>query len=201
MASTNDAPVPWNHGPYRQTVGRECPQWVESCHSAAYADAMPRVLCLALLLAMFASSPLGAKSDNPWLAACVGHTPKLPGVLWEKPSPPSSTAPELASDRYWLVTRNQSSAASKLARRSFIELTKAQVTALLGSQPDVKARHQVRPFLVRAIGEFPRASWDGRTLHMTGSAMGACPDVEKRPMIVFLERSPEQVFVDTVGAL
>jgi hypothetical protein len=162
---------------------------------------MSPVVSLVSLLAMFAASSLGAQSDNPWLAACAGHTPKTPGLSWEKRSPASSTAPDLASDRYWLVSRNQSSAASKLAERSFVELTKAQVKAFLGSEPDVKARHQMRPFLVRAIGEAPWARWDGRTLHMTGSAMGACPDVEKRPMIVFLERAPERVFVDTIGAL
>lgn len=162
---------------------------------------MSRVPWLTLLLAMFAAPDLRAQPYNPWLAACVGRTPKTTGVLWEKRGPASWTAPDLASDRYWVVSRHQSSATSKLAKRSFVELTKSQVKSFLGSEPNVKARHQLRPFLVRAIGEVSSARWDGRTLHMTGSAMGACPDVEKRPMIVFLERAPERVFVDTVGAL
>jgi hypothetical protein len=91
-----------------------------------------------------------------------------------------------------------------LANRTFVPLTSSQVKTFLGKQVIVTdPRHRLRPFLVRAIGAQGVAAvrWDGHVLGVTGSAMGACPEVAQQPIIVFLERPPVEVFVNTDGAL
>ena len=90
-----------------------------------------------------------------------------------------------------------------LSRRPFVPLTRKQVKAFAGGNVAAKDDAGLRPFLVRAIGAegIRDVRWDGHSLRVTGTAMGACPDLVKLPIIVLLERPPTQVFVDTWGIL
>jgi hypothetical protein len=90
-----------------------------------------------------------------------------------------------------------------LSARSFVPLTRAQARAFAGGNVSAKGEAELRPFLVRAFGAegIRDVRWDGHSLRVTGTAMGACPDLVKLPIIVLLERPPTQVFVDTWGIL
>lgn len=160
-----------------------------------------------LLGLSFVSSPAIAQSVNPWVAACEGVPKSNADYSWNKSGPNDWDHPQLEPSRFWLVSRNRPRAVAMLAKGSFVRLTNKQVHAFLGGRATVNdPRRDLMPFLVRAESvEATDASeiavrWDGKTLHLTGTAMGECPRVLKQPMIVFLERAPRQVFVDTVGA-
>lgn len=167
---------------------------------------MMRPRCLssssvALLMAGLAS-PATAQSQNPWIAACEGSgvSHLSPGYAWERPGPVGTNAQLLKPDRV-VTVNDEARAINLLVDRSFVRLTGHQARTFLGDNP-ISPPSGLRPFLVRAIGAqgLREVRWDGRVLHVTGTAMGACPEMKQLPIIVFLERSPQQVFVDTDGA-
>jgi hypothetical protein len=106
-----------------------------------------------------------------------------------------------------MVKKNRTHAVALLSHHSFVSLTKDQLRAFTAQPGNERVRANLRPYLVRAITADPNdpgaisAQFDGRTLQLTGSAMGACPEVVKSPIIVFLERSPQRVLVRTLGYL
>jgi hypothetical protein len=87
-----------------------------------------------------------------------------------------------------------------LARHSFVPLTRTQFRAFNQGKGDIESG--LHPYLVRGVGVSTVISawWDGSTPEVIGDAMGECTDLANRPAIVLLEKAPQRVFVETVGA-
>jgi hypothetical protein len=143
---------------------------------------------------------------NPWAAACRGRTTSYSGIgqsYWLGGGGSTLTYnQQLDADRVVTVSSNRSRAIHMLARRSFVRLTRAELEAFTGAPINSSFRRDLRPYLVRSVGaqDTTLARWDGHNLEVIGIAMGECPSLANRPVIVLLERRPRHVLVDTIGA-
>ena len=147
-----------------------------------------------------------SSQTNPWVAACEARkNPRPADYSWAQDGSIKADAPEIDASQILMVKKNRTHAVALLSHRSFVRLTKSQFRAFTGQSDAEYVRSKVRPYLVRAITADPTdpgaisVQFDGRTLQLTGSAMGACPEVAKSPIIVFLGRSPKRVYVGTSG--
>lgn len=155
-------------------------------------------------LGAYVGPPESERSENPWEAACQGRTSSYQSVgggYWLKSGRSVPGTPQLENERIIRVTRNVPRAVHMLASRPSARLTNDQLKLFTGAGPNSEGPN-LHPYLVRSVGASDVAfvRWDGITLEVTGVAMGECPDLTNRPIVVLLERLPRQIFVNTVGA-
>jgi hypothetical protein len=153
------------------------------------------------------SLPLpSAENQNPWVAACGGRSTSYGGIgqsYWLRGGGPTLREDQqIDPNRIVPVTSNRSHAKRLLAKRPFIRLTRAELKAFTGEPITSGSGHDLQPYLVRSVGaqDTTLVRWDGQNLEVIGIAMGECPSLINRPVIVFLERRPQQLFVVTYGA-
>ena len=110
---------------------------------------------------------------------------------------------EVSHEHVRPVVRNMREAIALLSTRSTVPLTRQQVRQFVG--PTAKIGNlRLRPYLVRAVFPSPNptvgVSWNGGNLFVFAGGLGCAPYV-KHPIVVFLDRSPKQVFVRATAAL
>ena len=121
---------------------------------------------------------------------------------WRRPGDAGVGAEELGSPRLLPVDRRLPEAIGLLAKRSFAALTGVQARRFAAAASGIMPSYKFRPYLVRAVAKqgdpVVVAKWDGHILLVWGMALG-CARLVNHPIIVFLERPPEEVFVVSEG--
>lgn len=147
------------------------------------------------------------------LAVCAGATPSqsqpactLPTVNeWLKQAPATDWAgfAELDASLVRQVSNDIPSAVALLANDGAVPLSSEQVQRFAG-RPAGDVPSGTLAYLVRAVFPTgrPRVSvgWHKNDLHVFAGGLG-CARYEKRPIIVYLGRRPDNVFVSASAAL
>ena len=159
---------------------------------------MRRPLPSALGLILVIASSTSAAVAQP--SSCIMPTTNE----WLMQGDSSGPVERLHTDRVRPVSEHVPEAIAKLATRSAVPLTNAEVRRFTGKPSATVSRQSLRPFLVRAVYPTPHPTfdlgWDGTRLDVFAGGLGCAPYV-KHPIIVFLERKPHRVFVMASAAL
>ena len=123
---------------------------------------------------------------------------------WLSKGDRSESEKKLDGDRIRPVTEHISESITKLLSHSVLSLSVADVKYFTGKPSASDFDSRLRPYLVRAV--YPTSDpafdvrWDGRRLDVVTEGLGCEPYV-KHPVVVFLERPPQEVYVMAFSAL
>lgn len=155
------------------------------------------ILALALTSCADAPSPHPPVSSHP----CG---PTLTSDWFSEPAPRDWTGIELVPVKLVLEVQDTGgTAATLLARVDALLISPAQVQQFTGHPGPIPAPG-TSAYLVRAVyptqGSKVEVGWHEDDLHVFAGGLG-CPRFQKRPVIVYLDRLPRNVFVSAMTAL